>query len=270
VVIVSCNHGRTLRLTLDSLLRQTLAASRVVVVDNASTDISWSTWWRDQPGAEMILENHNTGFAGGNNLGWRQLAPKDGFVLFLNPDVLLPPDLLARLLVLMNEPRAQGLGVMGVRLLGYDFEENQPTGRIDSTGIFPCWYGAWQDRRDGSPPAGDRLEIVPALCGAFLFCRVAALRAIQFPDQTLFDGRYFAYKEDIELSLRLRGAGWDLGVWHGGEAWHGRGWNQNRAQMPRGSRLISARNEIRLHARYAPWRLPYSLAKWILVKLLNR
>jgi GT2 family glycosyltransferase len=270
VVIVSYNHGRTLVQTVDALLAQTRPASRVIVVDNGSADTSWAQRWSDRPEVTVMLENRNLGFTGGNNLGWQRLAPKDGFVLFLNPDVLLPSDLLARLLALMNEPRARSFGAVGVRLLGYDFEGNRPTGRIDSTGIFPRWYGAWRDRRDGSPPAGDVLEAVPALCGAFLFCRVAALRAIQFPDETVFDGRYFTYKEDIELSLRLRSAGWSLGTWHGAEAWHGRGWNQNRAQMPRASRLLSARNEVRLHARHAPWRLPYSLAKWAYVRWWER
>ncbi|HSY53158.1 MAG TPA: glycosyltransferase family 2 protein [Opitutaceae bacterium] len=270
VVIVSWNHGRTLAQTVDSLLAQTRPASQVIIVDNGSADTSWAKHWSARPEVTVILENQNLGFTGGNNLGWQRLAPKDGFVLFLNPDVLLPPDLLSQLLVLMDEPRARSFGAVGVRLLGYDFEENRPTGRIDSTGIFPHWQGAWRDRRDGSPPPGDVLEAVPALCGAFLFCRVAALRAIQFPDETVFDNRYFTYKEDIELSLRLRGGGWNLGVWHGAEAWHGRGWNQDRAKVPRVSRLLSARNEVRLHARYAPWRLPYSLAKWAYVHWWER
>jgi N-acetylglucosaminyl-diphospho-decaprenol L-rhamnosyltransferase len=270
VVIVSYNHGRTLAQTVDSVLAQTRPASQVIIVDNGSADTSWAKRWSDRPDVTVILENQNLGFTGGNNLGWQRLALKDGFVLFLNPDVLLPPDLLSRLLILMDEPRARSFGAVGVRLLGYNFEENRPTGRIDSTGVFPRWQGAWRDRRDGSPPAGDELETVPALCGAFLFCRVAALRAIQFPDETVFDNRYFTYKEDIELSLRLRGGGWNLGVWHGAEAWHGRGWNQDRAKMPRASRLLSARNEVRLHARYAPWRLPYSLAKWAYVRWWER
>lgn len=268
-VIVSHNHGRTLERTLDALFAQTRPPARVVVVDNASADTSWAGRWRGRSGLELILESRNLGFTGGNNLGWQRLAPEGGFVLFLNPDVLLPTGSLAQLEALMAEPRAERFGAVGVRLLSYDFAADQLTGRIDSTGIFPRWYGGWRDRRDDSPPAGGVLETVPALCGAFLFCRVAALQATLLPGGAVFDDRYFAYKEDIELSLRLRRGGWRLGVWHGTEARHGRGWNENRAQMPRESRLLSARNEIRLHARYARWRLPYSLAKWIYAQWLE-
>jgi GT2 family glycosyltransferase len=113
------------------------------------------------------------------------------------------------------------------------------------------------------------VEIVPALCGAFLFARAKILRSAALAENEIFDARYFAYKEDIELSLRVRRAGWALGLWHGGIAWHGRGWSQ-RKRMPHSSRLRSARNEVRLHASYTPMRLPYSLVKWVYTKWFER
>lgn len=263
VVIVSHNPGATLGPAVESLLAQSTPPERIVIVDCGSADTGWTgAGWAHEPGVEIVLEK-NLGFTGGNNLGWQRLAPTEGFVLFMNPDVLLPPGLLAGLLGLFGEGRATRFGAISPRLAGYDFTTGRPTGGIDSTGIFPRWSGGWQDRREGAPPAADVLEIVPALCGAFLACRVSAIRSCHRPAGGVFDERYFAYKEDIELSLRLRRAGWQTGLWHGGEAWHGRGWQANRRDMPRALRIMSARNEVRLHATYAPARLPPSLAKWL-------
>jgi N-acetylglucosaminyl-diphospho-decaprenol L-rhamnosyltransferase len=265
VVIVSHNHGATLGPAVESLLQQEARPERIVVVDCGSTDTSWSkAVWARIPGVEIVLEK-NLGFTGGNNLGWQRLAPQEGLVLFMNPDVLAPPGLLAGLRELSGEARAAGFGMISPRLAGYDFGAGRATGRLDSTGIFPRWSGGWYDRRERSPPAGDVLETVPALCGAFLLCRVAALKSCVRPAGGVFDERYFAYKEDIELALRLRAAGWKSGLWHGAEAWHGRGWQADRRAMPRDLRLISARNEMRLHATHAPARLPASWLKWLAV-----
>ena len=168
-------------------------------------------------------------------------------MLFLNPDVIVPPALLARVRSVMYEERTRQLGVLGVRLMGWDFANARATGSVDSTGVFPVWSG-WRDRRTGSPPASDAIEEVPALCGAFFLAREEALQAVALGSGEVWDPRYFAYKEDVELSLRLHRAGWRIGMWHGAEAWHGRGWDPDRRKMPRSVRLLSARNDVRLHA----------------------
>jgi GT2 family glycosyltransferase len=252
------------------VLAQQPPVERVALVDCGSTDAAWLKRYEHLPGVRTIAVK-NLGFAGGNNLGARELAPPDtGFVFFLNPDILLPVNLIAQLVALLAEPRGQMCAAVSPRLQGYDFAVDQPTGRIDSTGIFPAWWGAWRDRREGSPPEGDVLEHVPALCGACFLVRVAALRAAALRAGEVFDPRYFAYKEDIELSMRLRRAGWRLGLWHGTIAWHGRGWAADRRHMPHALRLLSARNEMRLHATYAPQRLPFSILKWFYVRWIER
>ena len=269
VVVVTRNHVETIGPTLESLANQLSPADAVVIVDCGSDCTDWMTEWERLPGFSCVRLGLNAGFTGGNNQGWRRLQMETGFVLFLNPDVVLPPELLGRLRTLVSEPRAAGFGALSPRLLSWDFTTGQPTGRVDSTGIFPVWRGGWRDRREDSPGISDRLECVPALCGAFFLARVEALREVLVGGGDVWDDRYFAYKEDIELSLRLRRSGWRLGVWHGGEAYHGRGWKV-RDEIPRSDRLRSARNEVRLHGTYRPWKLPLSLVMWSLVKWLDR
>lgn len=264
VVIVTRNHEATIGRVLEGLAAQTEPADRVVVVDCASGDTGWAADWARHPGTGIELSKQNLGFAGGNNRGLRLLGASAGWVLFLNPDVLVPPGLFAQIRRLLAEDRAAGFGAIGVRLMSWDFSSARATGEVDSSGIFPSWSG-WRDRREALPAPHDDVEEVPALCGAFFLARVRALKAVALSGDQVWNERYFAYKEDIELSLRLRRAGWKVGVWHGAEAWHGRGWHPDRKRMPRAARLLSARNEIRLHARYAPWKLPVALVKWMVV-----
>lgn len=269
VVIVTHNHEATIEPTLDSLVSQSSPPARIIVVDGASHDRSWMDRWRGRHGIELNALGRNVGFSVGNNIGWRSLGPmRDGWVLFLNPDIVAPPDLLERLVRVAGEERCDGFGALGPRLVSWDFGRCTARGAIDSTGIFPTLWGGWRDRREDSPVANDRIEEVPALCGAFLLARVAAMQEVARAGDEIWDERYFAYKEDIELSLRLRRRGWRVGLWHGGEAGHGRGWSSRRA-MPRAARLLSARNEIRLHREYAPGRLPFSLLKYLAVSCLN-
>ncbi|RKX27927.1 MAG: hypothetical protein DRP71_17915 [Verrucomicrobia bacterium] len=269
VVVVTHNHRRTVQPTLASVAHQTSPADAVAIVDCGSEDTEWMDDWSTMPGFHCVRLGTNAGFTGGCNEGWRVLNRNSGYVLFLNPDVILPEGLFSRLRRLLVESRAESLGALSPRLLGYDFEMGRASGGLDSTGVFPSRFGGWKDRRDGSLGPSDEIEIVPALCGAFFLARVDALRDVALGHGRIWDDRYFAYKEDIELSLRLRRSGWKVGVWHGGEAYHGRGWKA-RELMSRAARLMSARNELRLHATYMPWRLPFSLMKLSAVSLLDQ
>lgn len=265
VIIVNHNNSLSLESTLLSVFAQTWQPDRILVVDCASIETNWrNSDWANNDSVECFFLEQNLGFTGGNNLAWARVRKECDWVLFLNPDVTIPEGVCEQLRGLML--KTPKLAIISPRLMSYDLAAQRQTGGVDSSGIFPSLTG-WADRRTFTP-SEDRLELVPALCGAFMLCRVEALRAVERPTGGVFDERYFAYKEDIELSLRLRRAGWSLAMWHGGEAYHERGWRA-RSEMPRFSRLLSARNEVRLHAAYAPLRLPVSVLKWLAVLILD-
>lgn len=270
VVIVTHNHEKTISPTLDGVLGQSLSPTQTIVVDCASHDVTWADKWRNVSGLQLRLERDNLGFTGGCNLGWQLCNTASDYLLFLNPDVLLPPQTFQAMVALAEAPEHASFGALSPRLEGYSFSRQEPTGAFDSTGIFPVPFRGWADRRGPVTPPTDRLEAVPALCGAFFFARTEMLRELELAPGVVFDPRFFAYKEDIELSLRARRAGWQLGLWHGFSVFHGRGWPASRREVPRAQRLRSARNEILLHRRHAPLRLPASLVKWLSVALLDR
>ena len=236
-----------------------------ILVDAGSSSTTYLDGLDTRPGTQL-LRTTNLGFAAANNLGYRAIQEKTEFVVFLNPDAFLEPGTLGRArAILAAHPR---VGCLTGLLLGWDLQNDRPSGRIDSTGIFRRWYGRWYDRGQGEVFSGqyDRAEAVPAACGAFLFCRRSALDETALAGGAVFAPDFFLYKEDIELSLRLRRAGWRILYHPGLTVYHCRGWQRQRRRMPYTLRLAAATNEVRLYRRHPSPYILWALAKYLLVR----
>src|SRR5213596_3702636 len=97
VVVLNWNGLDDTLACLESLVTTRPAATRIVVVDNASTDGSADALERwaaaPEPRPLVIRSDRNRGYAGGNNLGLTQLArdPAITHVLLLNNDATAEP-----------------------------------------------------------------------------------------------------------------------------------------------------------------------------------
>src|ERR1700733_4990064 len=133
------------------------ARTEIFVVDNQSTDGS-ADWLPTRfPRVQFILNNDNKGFAAANN---QALARAKGeYILFLNPDTILPEDALSTCLSFMgSNPRA---GAAGLRM-------------IDGSGRF------LKESRRGFP--------TPWVA----FCKLAGLAAL-FPRSPYFAKYYLGH-----------------------------------------------------------------------------
>jgi N-acetylglucosaminyl-diphospho-decaprenol L-rhamnosyltransferase len=268
VIIVTHNSQAVLPHCLAALARQTVRPDAVALVDSGSADTAYLQPYANQPGITVLLKK-NIGFSRGNNLGWQAVGQEADYVLFLNPDAFPAPDSLERACIALSAN--QDVGGVGGRLLGFDAASGQPTGLLDSTGVLRRWFGPWYDRDQGQPDSGQRRqqEDVPALCGAFLLCRNAALKQAALPSGAVFDPDFFLYKEDIELCLRLRNNGWRLCYLPDVVVHHCRGWQNNRRQMPYPLRLTAARSELLLYRKHPSPYLLWAMAKYLLVRGLR-
>jgi GT2 family glycosyltransferase len=264
-IVVTHNSAGMLKRCLKALQKQTFPLSELVVVDCDSTNRDYLAELR-QASDTILVETENIGFARANNLALTHLAIKPDFLLFLNPDTFLPPDFIEKAVALAdNHPE---VGLFSGKLLGYDLEKDSPNGKLDSTGVFRKWYGRWYDRGQGEEDLGhyDSVEYIPALCGALLFCPFAIVDAL---GSIFFDPEFFLYKEDIDLSLRLRKKGWKLLYSPDLTAYHCRGWHKRRRVVSHDVRLLAARSEILLYKKnpspYAFW----AILKYCLVKFLR-
>jgi len=271
VIIVVHDSGRVIHKAVKALREQTKPADKIVLVDTGSKDPSYLEQYEQAPDTELLFAGKEVGFCRGNNCGLQKVPPESDYVFFLNPDAFLAPDFIEKALAFMEKNLHVGMATG--KTLGYDLENDRPSGRYDTTGIFHKWYGRWYDRGQGilcSPELYNEIEPLPAICGAVMFARKKALDQALLQNGELFDSSFFMYKEDIDLSLRLRAKKWQLIYNPELVAYHCRGWDPDRKKMPRRIRLCSARNELRIHARtFAVPGIAYSALKYLSVKLLN-
>ncbi len=208
MVIVTYEPDAVITAVLDAIDHEDVSA--IVVVDNSPRgSVELDQALASHPGITLAVHPENLGFCAGNNLGLRML-PKTDYVLFLNPDAVVPPGFVATAVDVLD--RHPTVGALNPKLLRIDPAGLHTTGELDCAGVFPTWYGRHYDRGQGSPDVGQYdgpPERVPALCGAAMFCRREALDAVA-PDGEVFDERFFMYKEDVDLSWRLRHEGWEL------------------------------------------------------------
>lgn len=273
VIIVTYNSERHLDKCIACLAKQTYAPAQLIIVDSGSEDYEYLLPLRSQPNLELIFAEKECGFCRGNNSGLKNLLPDTDYIFFLNPDAFIAPTYIEKAVAFMQEEQNVRCGAITGITEGYCMEKDSPTGLYDTTGIFNTWWGRWFDRGHGQPLNPQRYnatETIPAICGALFFCRYAAARTVMLPDEELFDSRFYMYKEDIDLSLRLKKQGWHLMFVPALVAYHCRGWNRHRRSMPKKMRLHSAYNELCIHWRQKSL-IPffYSTLKFWAVKYLN-
>lgn len=266
VIIVTHNSQSVIGRCFEALSQSDPPPDQIVLVDAGSAVPEYLDPLGRHPQVQL-MKAANIGFSRANNLGYKAIADAAKYILFLNPDAFVMPQTLAQAMAIMErDPQA---GCLTGRLLGYDIALGQPTGLLDSTGILRKWYGRWHDRGQGEEDHGQfgQLEAVPAACGAFMFCRRAALAQVALAEGAVFDPAFFMYKEDIELSLRLRQAGWHILYDPGLLVYHCRGWQRQRQAMPLAQRQMAAANEVLLYRRHPSPYILWALMKYLLVRL---
>jgi GT2 family glycosyltransferase len=203
-VVVRHNSAADLPACLEAL-RGAAGLERVVVVDNDSRD-----WSRevvegfDDPRISLVVEEVNSGFAGGCNRGFRELGSDFEYLVFLNPDVVVSADCLQR----AADALATDSGLAGVAPLLMRSDGDI----MDSVGqVLRQWTLEVSDRGYGNPPTPEMLQPteVLAACGALAVFRRQAL-ASTADENGPWAQHYFCFWEDVELGWRLVNSGWRI------------------------------------------------------------
>ncbi len=268
VVIVAHNSQEVLPKCVKSLFSQDEAVSKIIIVDSGSSDQSYLKAFDNNPLVKVIYKK-NIGFAAANNLGAAILIPFCEVILFLNPDVILENIFISTAHSLARQN--PGVGILTGKMLRFDLPENKVTTTLDSTGIFRKWYGRWCDRGQGEEDNGqyEKAQFIPAICGALMFCNCHHLEKTGGQAKEIFDPEFFMYKEDIDLSLRIRKRGAKLLYSPDLLAHHCRGWQKQRKKVPYTFRLMSARNEMLLYNKHPSPYYAWALFKYVLVRFFK-
>jgi GT2 family glycosyltransferase len=195
VIVLDIDGGAMLRDCIDSIKNQSVAPREVIVFDNGSrTPLQLA-------GVRIIRSETNVGFAAGVNAAYRQTTA--GYAALVNNDVILDRDWLATVKKALDRD---------VRIAAAQTVMRRDDQTVDGAGI---------DIRDGTfRQIGHGLPLGVPLPNAWGVSATAALYRRAALEERVFDERFFAYYEDVELCARLHAGGWRTIVLPAAKAMH--------------------------------------------------
>jgi GT2 family glycosyltransferase len=258
-IITYKSSGHLLPL-LESLKKQTYRDFEVWFWDN-SVDTDEAEYSRALVNASgvsthFIVSEKNVGFAGGHAAMFRcHEAP---FVMLLNDDAVLDPAYLEATMARIESDQKMG----SVTGLVY---RQEPERTIDTAGLEYVCLAQIVDRWAGemmSRAQIDKLcaEEVFGVSGAVGLYRRSAIETAG----GLFDPKWFMYKEDVDLALRLREAGFSAWFEPKAIAWHKRGLQQQKNMFTRFINEWKRLPVLRQSAYVNQWRIYKRHFKWSL------
>lgn len=196
IIVLNWNGVAYLQACLSAVFALEYPAYEVLMVDNNSADNSVDFVRERFPHAEILKNERNLGYAGGNNQALRSLAAD--YAVLLNPDVVVSPDWLDRLITAMEGDDAAGIG--GCKLL-------YPDGRtIQHAGGVITHPQALPSHQVTLKVDGGQFEAAPDVdyvTGAAMAIKKEVLESIGFLDEG-----YFLYFEEADFCTRARHAGY--------------------------------------------------------------
>lgn len=211
VIIVNYNVKYFLEVCLHSVQKAAEGMDvEIIVVDNDSKDGSNEMVRSRFPNVNLIENKDNKGFSKANNQG--VAIAKGEYILFLNPDTVMPEDFLQKMVSYIDaHPEAGSIGpklIDGRGRYAPDGKKSFPTLSVaifKTTGInkifskspyFNKYYAVHVDK--------DEVAEVDMLSGCCMMVRRKVIDEIG----GAFDESYFMYCEDFDLSYRIHNAGY--------------------------------------------------------------
>lgn len=209
--IVTYQARDLLRDCLQSLYQNTHIRFEVIVVDNASGDGVVEMLQQEYPQIRLIENQENAGYTRPMNQALR--LGRGRYLLQLNPDTLVMPQAIDRLVEFMDQ--RQDVGICGPKVLNRDLTLQKPCRRgeprpwavltyfLGLSALFPRsplfsqYLLTYLDE--------DEIHAVDGVAGSCMLARRAVIDQIGFLDE-----RYFAYQEDADFCFRARQRGWKV------------------------------------------------------------
>lgn len=209
--IVTYRARDLLRDCLRSLYQNTHLSFEVIVVDNGSGDGVIEMLRQEFPEVRTVENRENAGYTRPMNQALR--LGRGRYLLQLNPDTLVLPEAIDRMVAFMEQhPEA---GICGPKVLNRDLTLQKPCRRgeprpwavltyfLGLSALFPRsrlfnqYLLTYLDE--------DEINPVDGVAGSCMLARRALVEQIGYLDE-----RYFAYQEDADFCFRARQAGWKV------------------------------------------------------------
>ncbi len=236
IIILNWNRKEDTLACLESLIRINIAEHSVslVVVDNASTDDSAKvlkkelkslTFKKKKLNGVLIKNKENLGFTGGNNTGIRlAYNSKADYVVLLNNDTLVDENFLVEIVKYANENNSVGLISPKIYFApGFEFHKDRYS--VKDKGKVIWYMGGKMDWNNiyGTNEGVDEVDqgqfesphTTDFATGACMLISKSVIEKVGYLDDS-----YFMYLEDVDLSERVRRAGYEVRVVPQSKVWH--------------------------------------------------
>ncbi|MFC1649092.1 glycosyltransferase family 2 protein [Patescibacteria group bacterium] len=210
IVIVNFNGKKWLKDCLTSVFKQTYKNYEVIFVDNNSSDESVDYVKKNYPKVKIINNHVNTGFAGGNNLGFSKSSGE--YLLSINNDTKFGKHFLEKLLKSFEN---SNISIAQPKIISMD------SGKIDSCGSY------WTDSsflyyigNDKNPDLKKYNKPFPvfSIKGVALLVKREVVEKIG-----LFDVDFWSYYEETDLCQRAWLSGYESWYWPEATIYHAMG-----------------------------------------------
>lgn len=211
VIIVNYNVKYFIEVCLHSVFRAAVGMdAEVIVVDNNSKDGSCAMIRAKYPQVQLIENKENLGFSRANNQG--VALAKGEYILFLNPDTVMPEDFLRRMIAYMDiHPEAGSIGprlIDGRGQYAPDGKKSFPSLSVaifKTTGINKIFKNSpYFNKYYAVHVKENETAEVDILSGCCMMVRHSIIKA----QGGAFDEAYFMYCEDFDLCYRIQKAGY--------------------------------------------------------------
>jgi len=211
IIIVNYNVKHFLEQCLKSVYKALNGIeAEIIVVDNNSVDGSLNLIREKFNEVILVSNKKNSGFSVANNQGIKMA--KGNNILLLNPDTIVQEDTFIKCLEFLDNHK--DAGALGVKMYdgnGRFLPESKrglPTPIVAFYKIFGLAYLFPQSKVFGNYHLGflskNKDHKVDILSGAFMMIKKEVLEKVG-----LLDEAFFMYGEDIDLSYRIKKAGYE-------------------------------------------------------------
>jgi len=263
VSIINFNGRENTLACLDSIKKTNISDFKlnIVVIDNGSKE-------KDYLGSiplKIIVKEKNLGFTGGHNVGINYALSKNAdYVLVLNNDVIVDPNLISQLIKTLDKNSRYAVASPKIYFApGFEYHKD---GYKQSEKGNVIWYAGgqmdWENviaRHRGVDEVDkgqyQQMEETDFATGACFLINREMLERVGF-----FDDKYFLYYEDSDLSQRIRRAGYKIIYAPDAVLWHRNAAAAGGSGSPLQDYYIS-RNRLLFGLRYASLRSKTALIK---------
>ncbi|MGB7433842.1 MAG: glycosyltransferase family 2 protein [Candidatus Acidiferrum sp.] len=248
IVLLNWNSREMTAECIRSIVAMNATDYEIIVVDNGSKDSSPEYLHSLFPEITILPQDRNLGFAAGCNVGMRSALERGvKYVLPLNNDTVVDPSFLSELQQLGEDhPQA---AMISPKIYFWDM----PDRFWWAGGSFSLWTGMARHvgRKERDVGQFDLDVELDWATGCAVLIRTDALRKTG-----LFDETFFGNAEDLDLSLRMKNAGYKIWFAPRAKLWHKEGvdYRKNAGEYLR--KFTGTRNLLyvmRKHAGIIQW-----------------